>query len=337
MSNYFRSLSGNHLSDMINTRVGEMKIGEMIHFANTFDWKDSVRYTSPKFVIIGIPEDIGVRANGGIGGAHTAWYSFLKSFLNIQSTSVFSGEEVTLLGAFDFEEYMTDSQTMNEDQLRELVNKIDEEVQNVISFLIRKEKIPIIIGGGHNNTYPIIKGVASELKDSINSINLDAHSDYRPMEGRHSGNGFRYAKAEGYMDKYAVVGLHQNYNSASVVADMLADEQIQFSYYEDIFLNNQTNFEQAIEQAIDFTKNKPTGIELDIDCIQNALSSALTPIGITALQARQYLVACARKAKSAYLHIAEGATLLNNGRRDERTGKLIAYLVSDFIKASIKN
>jgi formiminoglutamase len=336
MSNYFRPILSSRLSDMINMRVGEMKLGEMLHSAAPFDWRDCIRYTSPKYVIIGIPEDIGVRANGGVGGAHTAWSAFVKSFLNIQSTPSFTGEEVTLLGAFDFEEYMTESQNMDEDQLRKLVNKIDEEVQNVISFLIRKEKIPIIIGGGHNNSYPIIKGVASELKNSINCINLDAHSDYRSIEGRHSGNGFRYAKNEGYLDKYAIVGLHQNYNSESVIADMLADEQIQFSYYEGIFLNNQMNFDQAIQQAIDFTKGKPTGIELDVDCIQNVLSSAITPVGITVLQARQYLTACAQKANPAYLHIAEAATLLANGRQDESTGKLIACLVSDFIKASLK-
>ncbi len=33
----------------------------------------------------------------------------------------------------------------------------------------------------------------------INSINLDAHSDFRPAEGRHSGNGFRYAEEDGYL------------------------------------------------------------------------------------------------------------------------------------------
>jgi len=34
----------------------------------------------------------------------------------------------------------------------------------------------------------------------------------------------------------------------------------------------------------------------------------------------------------AYLHIAEGATRLTDGRKDDTTGKLISYLVSDFIK-----
>jgi formiminoglutamase len=36
----------------------------------------------------------------------------------------------------------------------------------------------------------------------------------------------------------------------------------------------------------------------------------------------------------AYLHICEGAAKLKTGKADEATGKLISYLVSDFIKAN---
>ena len=41
----------------------------------------------------------------------------------------------------------------------------------------------------------------------------------------------------------------------------------------------------------------------------------------------------AGESKPAYLHICEGATRLADGRADATSGKLISYLVSDFIKA----
>jgi formiminoglutamase len=47
------------------------------------------------------------------------------------------------------------------------------------------------------------------------------------------------------------------------------------------------------------------------------------------------MVFAAANPKIAYLHICEGATKLDDGRVDENTGKLIAYLVSDFVKASL--
>ena len=38
---------------------------------------------------------------------------------------------------------------------------------------------------------------------------------------------------------------------------------------------------------------------------------------------------------TAYLHICEGATQLATGQTDFSTGKLISYLVSDFIKGKL--
>jgi len=41
---------------------------------------------------------------------------------------------------------------------------------------------------------------------------------------------------------------------------------------------------------------------------------------------------CAAHVKAAYLHICEGATRLSSGKTNDLTGKLISYLVSDFVK-----
>ncbi|MEI9959443.1 MAG: arginase family protein [Ferruginibacter sp.] len=86
---------------------------------------------------------------------------------------------------------------------RHAVNIIDEEVENMLKVIAAAKKIPIVIGGGHNNAYPIIKGVAKGLVKAgaiplaqINCVNLDAHTDYGATEGRHSGNGFKYAEED---------------------------------------------------------------------------------------------------------------------------------------------
>jgi formiminoglutamase len=63
------------------------------------------------------------------------------------------------------------------------------------------------------------------------------------------------------------------------------------------------------------------------------LSSATSPVGISANQARQYIQHATAQSKVAYLHICEGATFLTDGRTNPSTGKLISFLVSDFVKA----
>ncbi len=308
----------NDLNSIIKTRNGETKLGEKINL----NWQaDDV-----KFVILGIAEDIGVQVNRGVGGTHTAWESFINAFLNIQSTKMLLGTEIGIYGCLSFDDLKINSES---------VETIDNEVVKVIFEITNLGKIPIIIGGGHNNAYPIIKGISQAKKQTINAINLDAHSDFRTQEGRHSGNGFRYAFDEGFLQKYAIVGLHENYNSQAIIDEISQNKNINFSFWEAIFLREKMTFKEAIQQAIDFTKNTPTGIELDLDCVENVLSSAITPCGISPTQARQYIYQTATLADVAYLHICEGATQLSTGQTDFSTGKLISYLVSDFLKGFV--
>ncbi|WP_435356858.1 formimidoylglutamase [Emticicia sp. SJ17W-69] len=308
------------LSQITKTRTGETKLGEKI----SLDW----RAEKVQFVLLGIAEDIGVRVNQGIGGTHTVWGSFLSALLNIQSTNLLTGSEIGIYGSISFGE-------LNENISSASVEIIDNEVVKIINEIANLGKIPIVIGGGHNNAYPIIKGMSQSKKRAINAINLDAHSDFRAKEGRHSGNGFRYAYEEGFLQKYAIVGLHENYNSQNILDEIEKNPTIQFSFWEDIFLRENLTFKEAIQQAIAFTKDAPTGIELDLDCIENVLSSAMTPCGISTTHARKYMHQTAISTNAAYLHICEGASRLATGQESFSTGKLIAYLVSDFMKGHL--
>jgi formiminoglutamase len=271
--------------------------------------------------------------------------SFLSSFLNVQSNNYLSGENTLILGHFDFGDvkFLIESNAYNPEEkinaYRHALNMVDEEVENLLKVIASAKKTPIIIGGGHNNAYPIIKGVAKGLHKAeliplsqINCINLDAHTDYSVAEGRHSGNGFRYAEEDGYLGKYYMVGLHENYISQNVLMDIHNNPFIDYISYEEIFIHERKNFIQAVAHATGFTEDSYTGIEIDLDCVENVLSSAITPSGITPLLARKFVTFTAQDAKPAYLHICEGATQLADGRKSETTGKLISYLVSDFIK-----
>lgn len=344
---HFKFYSKEDILSLTKVRRFETKIGERLQYIKQpGQWQEALEHSAAKYVLIGIPEDIGVRANLGKGGADTAWLPFLMSFLNVQSNDFLTGEDVMLLGHFDFGDikYLIDNNAYNQEELidayRHAVNIIDDEVENMIKQIAACKKIPVVIGGGHNNAYPIIKGTAKGLHKAgviplaqINSINLDAQTDFRPLEGRHSGNGFKYAEEDGYLGKYCIIGMHENYVTQSVLMDIHENPFVQYISYEDIFIHEKKNFIQAIAHATGFTEDTMTGIELDLDCIEHVLSSACTPCGITTLRARQYMNFTATDCKVAYLHISEGACQLADGRKDDTTGKLISYLVSDFIKA----
>ncbi|HEX8460885.1 MAG TPA: arginase, partial [Segetibacter sp.] len=149
----------------------------------------------------------------------------------------------------------------------------------------------------------------------------------------HSGNGFTYAEEDGYLQKYCILGIQENYLTQNIWIDIVNNPFVDFITYEDIFIHEKKNFLQAIAHATTFTDDNYTGIDVDLDCIANTLSSAATPCGIDPVHARQFISYAAADTRTAYLHISEGAARLSDGRSSETIGKLISYLVSDFLKA----
>lgn len=319
-------------------REGEEKIGERIKIVQSAtNWQKEIEQTSARFVILGIPEDIGVRANFGRPGAYSAFNAFLKSFLSMQHNRYLNAEEIMLLGTLNINDLMEQSKNLNPKidthlkQLRELVKEIDQRVSSVLNFIFQNNKIPIIIGGGHNNSYPIIESAYYAFHQKINIINCDAHSDLREMEGRHSGNAFRYAFERGFIQHYHVLGLHEQYTSENIF-QYIRSKTISFYTYEDIFIREKISFNEALKNSIYIVNQGICGLELDMDAITNVPSSARTSSGISPIDARKYVYTCANELNCVYLHLAEGAPETAHLRADYKTGKLLAYLTCDFIK-----
>lgn len=334
-----KTISKKHILGYTAIRTGEQKLGEKIECVDQ-DWEETLKISSAKYALLGISEDIGVRGNLGKPGTASSWKPFLKSFLNVQHNEFLDGKNILVLGQLksnDLSEICQKNQGENETQLtqlRETVAKLDDRLSYVMQQICAAGKIPIVIGGGHNNCYGNIKGTSLALSTPINVINCDPHTDFRALEGRHSGNGFSYAMDEGYLSNYAMVGLHESYTSQAILNRLEAfDKKVFTSYYDEVFIREEISWRQSIQKGINFVKsNISTGIELDIDAIENAPSSAQTPSGIGVNQARFYVYQTAKKLTPAYLHLAEAAPEL--GQNPAQVGKLLAYLVADFIKGA---
>ena len=87
-----------------------------------------------RFVILGIGEDIGPRANLGRGGATDAFDSAMAQFLNLQSNRFLSGNECLVLGQIKTEDLAL-PENSETTQLRNHVDQLDERVIQVISSI----------------------------------------------------------------------------------------------------------------------------------------------------------------------------------------------------------
>ncbi|RYF19703.1 MAG: arginase [Flavobacteriales bacterium] len=319
----FRIFSQGDILNFVNKREGETKLGERVQ---TIEQLLDLEKSAAKFVLLGIPEDIGVRANYGIGGAQTAWKPALKTFLNLQQNQFLKGEDVLVLGEFNIPE----NNSTDVEVLRTAVADMDNLVYPIIQAIVSAGKVPIVIGGGHNNCYPIIKGTSLALNEKVNVLNIDAHTDLRNTEeGRHSGNGFSNAIKDGYLNQYRIFGLHQNYVSKAQLNYIANNNAIKAFYFDDL-LKDRTDILTEAEKLLKGVKS-PLGLEIDLDGICNTLASATTPSGFSLNEVRQLVLSLNKDF--TYLHICEGAYQLNDGRKDETIGKTIAYLISDFIKS----
>ena len=332
----------NDLAKITNHRSGEIKFGEkMITVPKETDPVEFLKTCEAKYVLFGIPEDIGIRANFGRPGAASAWDSAIKSIANIQHNRFCKGSQLFVLGQLNVSVEMKEVEHLDfndiddRSKLSQLVEKIDKDVSHIIFSIIKLGKIPIIIGGGHNNSYGNIKGTALAKGKPINAINFDAHSDFRILEGRHSGNGFSYAFEEGFLKKYFIFGLHENYTSKSVL-DIIKkiEDRVRYNTYDSVNIRKEKDFNQEMALALEFINDDFFGIEIDLDSIPNIACSAMTLSGFSVEQLRQFISYFAKNKNAAYLHICEGAPDLGEEKNNHLIGKLIGYLVTDFIKSN---
>ncbi len=316
MSFYFEYFNSENLSQLFSVREGEEKLGQKVRINSTpID-------LNGKFVIIGVAEDIGPRANLGFAGAEAGFSAFITRFLNVQSNRFLKGSDIVVYGVVRCSETFSISDDLVE--LRNTVEHLDLLLEEVLQVVFSSGGIPIVIGGGHNNAYPIIKAYSHVNQKKIDVLNIDPHADFRKLEGRHSGNSFSYAMQEGYLGKYTVLGLHQSYNSESMLQD-LEKQGVDFTFFED-YIDDKELFYRDLFKFED----KQFGLEIDMDTIKQMPSSAYTPSGFSVEEMRRAIRFISSSSDVVYLHLPEAAP--QNEREATFVGKVITYLVTDFIK-----
>lgn len=334
---YFKLFTTEKAQKFGQKRQGETKLFEDIVFSNPKEnLEEQIQKSTAKFVLFGISEDIGVQANYGNPGTKHAWNSVINSLLNIQSNRFTMTNDLMILGHFDFNS-IENKKLKDIKSLREAVKIIDFEVAHLVHLIKKYGKIPIAIGGGHNNAYGLIKGCSLALNNKINVINFDAHSDLRALEGRHSGNGFSYALEDGFLNRYYIFGLHENYTPESIFSKIDNSKNIQFISYESVEVKKEITFEKALDIGQKFVSKNPFGIEIDCDAIAHCPSSAMTPTGFSIAEVRKFVFEIGKNTNTTYLHICEAAPKNSHKKRDYNVGKMISALIMDFIRAKKQN
>lgn len=325
-------------------RKGEKHVADVMHIADGNLSLDAniarAKELGVRFVLVGIPEDIGPRANCGKGGADKGWTNFLEVFLNQQSNQYFDWQSCLLLGCVDVEDLQSQSYQVTYsdhklDSLRQLVAQLDDRVEQVLRPIFEAGLEAIVIGGGHNNAYPIIKSLSVSEQQGVSCVNLDPHADFRPIEGRHSGNPFNYAWQQGYLNGYFIIGLHEQKNNQATL-DGLKQSGSEFVTFQQLKTTGQVSFNQALVRASEYIQKKDAlvGVELDLDSIKMAGASAYSVVGFSIEEAVMYCYQMAKSNACRYLHLCEGAPMLHDpvNPHSHDVGQMLTQLVYGYLR-----
>lgn len=329
-------------SHWVRVREHETKIGQAIHslaLEGSFEQSLASAWEGGQRVaIVGIPESIGIKANLGRPGAEGGWQAFLQNFLNLQKTGLVSTHELLLVGSIECSDLMQQAESLSiEDEqelaeLRRLTAMIDARVSRVLAPIFAQDFDVVVIGGGHNNAYPLLKSLHQVTDQTVGAVNLDPHADFRATEGRHSGNGFSYAYVEGILEYYHVVGLHPGKNSASSLRN-LSDAGMRYHSIHRLF---ERSFNEVMDEVVAKADSwqRPLGIELDVDALTGVPASAINYSGLSLAQGFQFVKRLAELPDARYVHLAEAAPSLCSAGPEEGlkvTGQVLCELTTAYL------
>ncbi len=279
---------------------------------------------SANAVLIGVPFDEAVAIGGGRPGAAGGPTALRKALLRYGTTYDAEREvdfdHLRLADAGDLEVVEGD------------VAATHERLAEAVGAILEAGAVPIIIGGGHDNTFGSVKALTANTP-SVAGINVDAHLDLREVvDGRiSSGTPFRRILEELGLPGRNLVefGLHDNVNSRAHLE--YAREQgvhcLTLGRVQE--LGAGPAFNQQLQQLE--TQAEALFVSIDLDVFAAAYARGVSAPGVeglTADEGRRIAFATGGHPQVRLFELMELNPLFDV---DERTSRLTVMLMCAFL------
>jgi formiminoglutamase len=236
------------------------RLGELF---KPFEWSKFEEHLKvPSWVVLGYPDDDGIKLNGGRPGSSAApplirKYLYKMTPFTRADFKLFDAGDMVFAGL-------------------SLADRHEAAKQNALRFMQKGARL-LTLGGGHDYGYPDTAAFAlwcQSQKQRPLVINFDAHLDVRPTDkGFHSGTPFHRLVTEFDELDFLEVGLQRNCNSLAH-DEWLQDEGGRRIYIEDWQLSGLSLGDLVFDEIQDWLiRPRPAFISVDMDCfIQDFLN-----------------------------------------------------------------
>ena len=277
--------------------------------------------TTGAIALLGLPDDTGVRLNGGRPGAAEGPRAFRAALAAFGTTWDLDGDaalDAVVVDAGDVEPALGDDEAA--------LTATHTRAQAAARALHDAGYVTVGIGGGHDLALPCIAAYAAHVGRAVGGVNFDAHLDVRERVG--SGMPFRRLITGGHVDARAFVefGLGRFSNDSGDVAWARAQGATLISA--DTVLASSVALAPLLARAL----GPGAGfVSIDLDGIDSASApvvSAPSPMGLSVAHAAGLAEAAGADARVGHFDLME---LCPPQDRDGRTARVAALLFLSFV------
>ncbi|KAL6065220.1 Arginase [Balamuthia mandrillaris] len=290
--------------------------------ARTGDWL--VAGEGGDVVLLGFPHDEGVRRNGGRVGAALA-PTVLRQLMPRIGTVVNPEYEVDLTKI-----KLSDGGDVGKGLELE---EAHEALRKKVGQLVAAGKIPFVVGGGNDQSYPNAAGLldGTDGTCTIGVINIDAHFDVRPLkEGKvHSGSPFRLLLEDARFEGKEFVEFAAQGNQCSIAhANYIKEHKgriFWFSELRRVQQQQQKSIAQQFQGVMDSLQSPRLFVSFDLDAVRSSDAPGVScpaTIGLSAEDALEICFAAGKDPRVALFDLSE----YNPQIEDYRTGRLVANM-----------
>lgn len=283
--------------------------------------------------LLGSPDDLGVRLNGGRAGAKSGPSAIRKHLFKMTPPVDYDWERSVEL--FDGGDTPVSTDIL----------KTHADAKSRARQFAQRSHALILLGGGHDFAAPHFTGF---LEGWIarggpvprpGLINIDPHLDVRELkDGRPtSGTPFREILEGPYLagKNFVQFGYRRNRNARAHLR-YCQEREVNLISYEAIRAHKSA-VSSAFERALSRLQRRCTvvGITLDMDCCPDTEGTSAAPVvGFSAEELCTFTAIAGGAAKVAYFEIAEVAPTLETG---DRSARIAAEVIYNFLDARARS
>jgi len=278
---------------------------------------EPTNYDAAQIVILGCPQDEGVKRNKGRLGAAAA-PDTIRSFLYKLALEVSEGV-IFDLGNAQIQATLEETHTLH---------------QQIVENLLRDGKTLIVLGGGNDLSYPDCAGVATVHPDPL-TFNIDAHFDVRADVPRNSGTPYRQLLEEKHIqaDRFYEMGSQPQANSA-VYTKYLTEQGVRVH---DLEALRRAGINTMFRAILNESEAEAIFWGLDMDSVRASDApgvSAPSPIGLTGEEFCKIAAIAGEDSRSKLFEITEVNPKFDI---DDRTSRLAAIAIWHFLATASQN